>query len=140
LYHLVFSTKNRFPFIKESRQNQIYDYIGGTIRGLDGNLVEIGGIEDHAHLCVGLKPTASISKFVQDLKPAVTNWARDLITPKFEWQDGYGAFTVSNSQLPNVVNYLRNQREHHQKMAFDDEFVRLLDLNGVEFDPQYPWK
>jgi REP element-mobilizing transposase RayT len=140
LYHVIFSTKERFPFIKIDIKPRLYDYIGGTIRGLGGICLEIGGIEDHVHLLIKLKPTMDISKFLQDLKPNVTNWARREIQPKFEWQNGYGAFTVGESQIESVRRYIQNQEEHHKKVGFNDEFKDLLRKAGIEFDEKYLWK
>lgn len=84
LFHIVFSTKERYPFIKKDLRPRLYDYIGGTIRGIGGICLEIGGVDDHVHLLVKIKPTMSVSKFLQELKPNVTNWAKREIHPKFE--------------------------------------------------------
>lgn len=86
LFHIVFSTKERFPFIKNESKARFYDYIGGTIRGLGGICLEIGGVEDHIHLLVKLKPTLDVPKFLQQLKPNTTKFARENLYPKFEWQ------------------------------------------------------
>ncbi len=102
LFHIVFSTKDRYGFITEDERVRIYKYIGGTIRSLGGICIEIGGVEDHVHILVALRPTMSVSKLIQDLKPSVTSWAREHIHPKFEWQNGYGAFTVGESQVEAV--------------------------------------
>ncbi len=140
LYHIVFSTKNREPYLAEELRERIYKYICGTVRGLGGKCIEIGGIEDHVHLLVVLKPTMNMSKFIQDLKPNVTKWARASVHPTFEWQNGYGAFTVSESQVEPVRKYIRNQKAHHSKRGFEDEFVALLDKSGVEYEREFLWK
>lgn len=88
LYHIVFATKDRHPFIKPEFEERLYEYIGGTIRGLGGISLEIGGMDEHLHLMTKLKPTMNVSKFLETLKPSVTMWARSVIHPKFEWQDG----------------------------------------------------
>lgn len=139
LFHIVFSTKNRFPFINAESKERLYEYIGGTIRGLRGICLEIGGVEDHIHMIVRLKPNLDVSEFLQKLKPNVTNWAKEIIHPKFEWQDGFGAFTIGESQIPSVRRYIRNQEEHHRKRTFEAEFKGLLRKAGIEFDEKYLW-
>ena len=140
LFHIVFSTKDRYKFINNETRERLYEYIGGTIRGLGGICIEIGGVADHVHILVALKPTMSLSKFLQDMKPAVTKWAREHVHPKFEWQNGYGAFTVGGSQVSAVKKYIRNQEEHHRNVLFDDEFKLLLNRANIEFDEQFLWK
>jgi putative transposase len=140
LYHIVFSTKDRKPFIRNKTKSRLYDYIGGTIRGIGGICLEIGGIEDHIHLLLKLKPTMDVAKFLQDLKPNVTNWARREILPIFEWQNGYGAFTVGESQIESVRRYIQNQEAHHKEIDFETEFKSLLRKAGIEFDEKYLWK
>lgn len=140
LFHIVFSTKDRIPFIKSDLEERLYEYIGGTIRGLGAICLEIGGVEDHIHILVKLKPTLNISKFLEKLKPSVTKWARSIIHPKFEWQDGYGAFSIGESQIPAVRKYIRNQKEHHKKQSFEDEFKSMLTQAGIEFDEKYLWR
>ncbi len=140
LFHIVFSTKDRFPFINSEFEERLYEYIGGTIRGIGGICLEIGGVADHVHILVRLKPTLQISRFLEKLKPSVPIWARQTIDPKFEWQDGYGAFTVGESQIPSVRNYIRNQKVHHQKQTFDDEFKSMLTQATIEFDERYLWR
>ena len=140
LFHVIFATKERYPFIVKDLQPRFYEYSGGTIRGLGGISLEIGGIEDHVHFLVKLKPTMNISKFLQDLKPNITNWAKREVHPKFEWQIGYGAFTIGESQIENVRRYIQNQETHHKNLSFDDEFKDLLRLANMDFDEKFLWK
>lgn len=140
LFHIVFSTKGRFPYITKEFQERLYEYIGGTIRGLGGICIEIGGVADHVHLIVKLKPNYDVSKFIQDLKPPVTKWAREHVHPKFEWQDGFGAFTIGESQIASVRRYIQNQQDHHKKTVFDEEFKMMLESANIQFDEQYLWK
>jgi putative transposase len=137
LYHLVFSTKGRYPFITRNVKSRLYAYIGGSVRGLGGVCLEIGGVADHVHLLVKLKPTTDVAEFLQKLKPNVTHWARRTIHPKFEWQNGYGAFTVSESQIEKAKTYLQNQEFHHLKFSFEDEFKMLLRKSGIDFDERF---
>lgn len=139
LFHIVFATKGRFPFISNEYKARLYEYIGGTIRGLGGICLEVGGVADHVHIMVKLKPNYDVSKFIQDLKPSVTKWARGHIHPKFEWQDGFGAFTIGESQVAGVRRYIQNQEEHHRKMLFEQEFKDMLEQSGIEFDERYLW-
>ena len=115
-YHIVFSTKYRQPSIREPIQERLYEYIGGTIRALKGNLIEIGGVEDHVHILAGLTPVIAVSNAVRDIKANASKWANDIpeMKSRFEWQKGYGAFTVSYSQIAGVREYIKNQPEHHK--------------------------
>ena len=140
LYHIVFSTKDRYPFITKGAESRLYHYIGGTIRSLKGVCLEIGGVEDHIHLLVKLKPTLTVPKFVLELKPSVTHWAREKIQEKFEWQNGYGAFTVGESQSKSVRRYIQNQENHHRRMNFDEEFETILLKSGIEYERKFLWK
>ena len=97
LLHIVFATKRRYPFIKEHLEEGLYRYIIGTAKNLGGSVIEIGGVEDHIHILTGLKTTVAPAKFLQSLKPSVTLWAKENVHPGFSWQDGYGAFSVSDS-------------------------------------------
>ena len=139
LSHIVFSTKDRFPFITPTIKPRLYEYMGGTIRGIGGVCLEIGGIEDHVHMLVKLKPKLSVSDFLRELKPNVTNWARRELVAKFEWQNGFGAFSVGESQVSSVRAYIQNQVEHHKKVSFEEEFKALLIAAGIEFDERYLW-
>ncbi|MBK7709477.1 MAG: IS200/IS605 family transposase [Acidobacteria bacterium] len=139
LYHIVFSTKDRLPFITPTIRPRLYEYMGGAIRGTGGICLEIGGIEDHIHLLVKLKPTLPVSEFLRELKPNVTNWARRELNAKFEWQNGYGAFSVGESQVASVRGYIQNQVEHHKRVSFEEEFKTLLIAAGMEFDERYLW-
>jgi len=140
LFHIVFSTKERYGFITDDKRERIYEYICGTIRGLGGICIEIGGVEDHVHILIALKPTMNVAKLIQDLKPSVTHWAREHVHPKFEWQNGYGAFTVGGSQVEAVRKYIQGQPEHHTKVVFDDEFKDLLKRARIEFGEEFLWK
>jgi REP element-mobilizing transposase RayT len=140
LFHIVFSTKDWFPFIHPEHEERLYEYIGGTIRGLAGVCLEIGGMADHIHILVKLPPSMGMSKFVERLKPSVTKWARSAMHPKFEWQDGYGGFSVSESRVPAVRRYIQCQKEHHKKQNFRDEFKVMLKSAGIEYEEKFLWK
>jgi REP-associated tyrosine transposase len=136
-YHIVFSTKERRPLIGESWRANLHEYLGGTVRGLGGIPEIIGGVEDHVHLLVGLKATHCLADFMRDLKRASSNWIAENHEKEFAWQDGYAAFTVSVSNCEAVREYIQNQPEHHRKIPFQDELVRLLEKHGVKYDAKF---
>ncbi|HMM78955.1 MAG TPA: IS200/IS605 family transposase [Pyrinomonadaceae bacterium] len=140
IFHIVFSTKERRPLIDPELREQLYEYIGGTVRGLGGILIEIGGVADHVHLLVILKPTILLSDFMRMMKSSTSKCANEATAGHFQWQDGYGAFTVGKSQIGAVRNYIRDQEEHHRKVDFRDEFIKMLESSGIDFDPQYLWQ
>ncbi|MEP6705489.1 MAG: IS200/IS605 family transposase [Acidobacteriota bacterium] len=139
LYHIVFGTKRRQPFIHHDIKNRLHAYMGGTVRGLGGIALEINGIEDHVHLLVKLKPTIRFSDFLRDLKSNSSSWVKDNGVPAFGWQRRYGAFTVSESQCDVVRRYIQNQEQHHKRFDFKAEFEKLLSANGIPLD-DYVWQ
>src|SRR3989475_7361540 len=136
LYHIIFSTKDRRPLITEDRQPRLYDYIGGTIRGLGGISLELNGTEDHVHLLTKLRPDKALSDVLRDLKANASGWMHDVFPElrDFSGQRGYGAFTVSHSNLEEVRQYITRQKEHHARISFRDEFIEFLKVNGIEYD------
>jgi len=141
LYHIVFSTRERRPLITKEKQPRLYEYVGGIVRGLGGISLAIGGIEDHLHLLAKLRPDKALSSVLRDLKANSSGWMHDLfpVVRDFSWQNGYGAFTVSASQVGAVKRYIGDQERHHQKRSFRDEFVEMLTINAVEFDERFLW-
>ena len=113
-----------------------HEYLGGTVRGLDGVPLNVGGVEDHVHGLIGLKPTHRISDFVRELKKATSLWAAQHET-QFEWQEGYSIFSVSASMLEIVSKYIEGQEEHHCKLTFVEELKALLEKHGIQYDPKY---
>jgi REP element-mobilizing transposase RayT len=142
LYHIVFSTKNRQSNIVAGIGSELHRYIGGIVKGEGAILLEIGGIADHVHLVLKLKPVHSLSEIMRKVKGNSSKWVNEQnrLHKKFSWQDGYGAFSVSESQVNNVLQYVRNQEKHHRTISFKDEFIMLLQRHGVEYDEQYLWK
>ena len=142
LYHIVFSTKERRPLITPDCRDELYEYIGGTVRGLGGISLAIGGIEDHLHLLAKLRPDKALSDMLRDLKSNSSRWMRDLFpdAKDFRWQHGYGAFSVSASQIPAVSKYIPHQEQHHKKQSFRDEYIEMLRVNKIEFDEKFLWK
>jgi len=137
-YHLVFSTKNRDAIITPEWRASLFDYLGGTVRGLDGISQQVGGVADHVHLLVGLKATHCLADFMRELKKASSNWVHDEMRVRtFAWQEGYAAFTVSASKCAGVRNYVATQEEHHHKKSFRDELIELLTMAEIDYDPAY---
>src|SRR5688500_11015922 len=136
LYHIVFSTKDLRPLITPDVEPQLYDYVGGIIRGLGGICLELNGTDDHLHLLAKLRPDCALSDVLRDLKADATGWMHEVFPElkDFSWQRGYGAFTVSQS---NVEQYIRRQKEHHTKVTFREEFIQFLKGNGIEYDERY---
>jgi REP element-mobilizing transposase RayT len=136
-YHIVFSTKERCPFLRDSWRAKMHEYLGGTVRGLGGIPEAIGGVADHVHLLVGLRATHCLADLMQEMKKETSVWAKDNHEPLFGWQDGYAAFTVSYTHIDSVKEYIRTQEEHHRQTHFIEELKRLLEKNGVEYKPEY---
>jgi REP element-mobilizing transposase RayT len=141
LYHVVFSTKNREPMVTAPVRENLYQYIGGIVRGEGGTLVEIGGTSDHVHLVVRFKSEPSVATMVKIIKSKSSKWLNEQPRRpgRFEWQRGYAAFTVSASQLEKVRVYVRNQEQHHRRRPFQEELRQLLDKHGIEYEERYLW-
>jgi REP element-mobilizing transposase RayT len=141
LYHIIFSTKNRDPTIDKAWTDELYRYVGGIIRANGGTCVEINGMPDHVHILAKIKPAISIADILKLIKSNSSKWLNDEKVPgrSFAWQEGYAAFSVSESQVDAVRRYIRNQVEHHRKQSFQEELVALLKRHGVEYDPRYLW-
>jgi REP element-mobilizing transposase RayT len=131
--HCVFSTKDRRALIHEARKTELCAYLGGIARGEGFTLTAAGGTANHIHLLFVLPSTSSLAHAVQKLKGSSSSW----MGAGFSWQEGYGAFSVSASQVPVVKNYIENQEEHHRKRSFEEEFVTLLRSCGIEYDEKY---
>ena len=140
-YHIIFSTKNRKPWFTPENERQIWEYLGGIARDDGMKALRIGGFNDHIHALLALPPTMGVSKAVQLLKGASSRWIHETFKDMaaFGWQDGYGAFTVGLSQLPDASRYIEVQREHHRGKTFQEEYVTFLRKHGVEFDERYIW-
>ena len=140
LYHLIFSTKDRYPFIRGAWTERLHAYLGGCVRDLGAVAEEIGGSNDHMHLLLSLRPTHCLSDVVREIKRGSSAWLHDeRISPKFAWQDGYGCATVSPSLRGRVESYIANQAEHHRKRTFQEEYLDFLKKSGIEYDERYIW-
>jgi putative transposase len=136
--HVVFSTKDRIPLMTRRVRKRIFPYIGGVIKGLGGTVIAIGGTPDHAHLVSRLPTNMCVADFVRKVKSNSSKWMNERATNvKFGWQRGYGAFSVSQSVVSSVAQYVRNQERHHRVRSFEDELKILLTRHGLDFDERY---
>lgn len=138
-HHIVFGTKHHRPWIGEDLQSRLYGYIGGVLRNLGSKLIAGGGVCDHVHLLVSLSRQVSVSDALRDIKSNSSSWVHETFPERrdFGWQDGYGAFAVSFSDLDRIKHYIAGQVEHHRRISFREEFITLLREQGVEFDEKY---
>src|SRR6266550_2775789 len=138
-YHIVFSTKNRKPVLLADKRDHLFRYTWGILKNKDCHLYRIGGVEDHVHILTSLHPTIALADLVKEIKISTSSWIKDEnIFPGFtHWQDGYGAFTVSHSDKDAVIDYIKGQEEHHQRVSFKDELREFLISHGVKFDEKY---
>ncbi len=142
LYHCVFSTKERHPCISDALAERLYPYIGGIARDNGMIILEIGGIENHVHLLLSIPATQPIAKAMQIIKGGSSKWVHDTFPheqSEFAWQEGYGAFSIGISQIPNTRQYICRQKEHHKGTSFEDEFRAFLKGHVIEFDEKYVW-
>lgn len=139
--HLVFSTKDRYPFIESDIESQLYAYMADTIKRSDGIPHLINGTADHVHILSSLPRTMTLSKYVEEIKRNSSRWIKikDMAYRKFAWQNGYGAFSVSGSKLTAVKKYIAAQKEHHRTVTFKEEFLAFLEKYGVDYNDHYLW-
>src|SRR5260370_40959511 len=137
LVHYVFSTKGRFPFIDQELESRLWPYMGGIAREYGMKALAIGGASDHVHILISLPATLSVAKAIQLIKGGSSKWIHDQIPKyrKFAWQDGYGAFSVSASQMKQVSRYINGQKGHNRKKTFEEKFVKYLDKHGMHYAP-----
>ena len=135
----VFAVKNRECLIQKQWKDELYKYISGIIRNNDHKLITINGMPDHIHILFGMRPSQSLSNLLQDIKGDSSKWINDkkLTQHRFSWQQGYGAFSYSKSQLPHIINYIENQEEHHAKRNFIEEYKEILNAFDVEYNERY---
>jgi len=139
-YHVVFSTKDRAPLIKQDWEQRLHAYIGKILDSEGAGLLAAGGIEDHVHLLVWTRPIQAPADLVRAMKANSSRWVRETVgEPAFAWQTGYGIFTVSHSVAPSVVEYMRNQREHHRRFTFQDEFREMLRRHEMTWVEEHAW-
>ena len=140
--HVVFAVSARACVIRREHKEQLQRYIGGIVRQRKQKLIAINCMPDHAHVLIGLKPDESVSDLVGKMKTGSTNHinTQGLIGCRFSWQEGFGAFSVSQSHLNAVVHYIQNQEEHHRRKTFHEEYLQFLNRHDIPFDKRYAFK
>ncbi len=138
-YHIVFGTKDREETITEAHSEELYKYIWGVIKNNKCKLYRINGMEDHLHIFSDLHPSVTLADYIKNIKVSSSLWLKaNGKFPKFKnWQESYGAFTNSSKEKDTIINYIKNQKEHHKSESFYDEYKRLLIENQIEFDEKY---
>jgi len=139
LLHFIFSTEGRRPLIKPEFRDDLFAYLGGIVRQMNGTALIINGENDHVHMLIRLRPAHSAAEIARVVKANSSRWVREKHSAAFSWQTGYGVFSVSESSVAAVTRYIAGQEEHHKKQSFQEEFVAFLKKNHVEYDPRYIW-
>jgi REP element-mobilizing transposase RayT len=140
--HTVFAVQNRLSLIKKDWQERLYQYIIAIIHNHGHKVLSIGGTSDHIHILIGFRPTQSLSELMQNVKRNSSEWINKekLVMGKFSWQEGYGAFSYSKSQISKVAKYIENQEEHHTKKTFIEEYKNILNNFELAYDERYIFK
>jgi len=135
----VFAVKNRQNLLSQPWRAEVFKYIAGIIKGKNQKPIIVNGVADHVHVFVGLKPSMSIADLVRDIKNNSSNYinAQKWVRVKFSWQEGYGAFSYSHSQINDVYQYIANQEEHHRKKTFKEEYLEFLRRFEIDYNDQY---
>ena len=138
----VFAVKHRKGIIHNSFKDDLYKYITSIIQTHNHKLLAVNGMPDHIHILIGMRPTQSISDLLQDIKGSSSKWINEnkFLNVKFEWQEGYAAFSYSKSSVEKVINYIKNQEEHHRRKTFKEEYLKLLEDFEIDFDERYIFK
>jgi REP element-mobilizing transposase RayT len=141
LIHLIFSTKNREPFITEAIERELHPYMAKIFRELKSPSLTIGGTNDHVHILFSLGRTIELAELVQEVKTESSKWikTKGQEFERFHWQKGYGAFSIGQSQVATLKRYIAGQRVHHQRITFQDEYRKFLKSYGIEYDESYVW-
>ena len=138
--HIVFSNKNRYPFLSDPTvRKEMHAYLGGTLKELACPALVVGGAADHVHILCILSKNMAVSDLIGKVKRSSSKWVKTKNLPKFAWQAGYGVFSVSQSNIERVRKYIQRQEEHHRKKIFQDEFREFLKAYHVEYDERYVW-
>ena len=138
--HLIFSTKARQPLITPAIRGDLFAYLGGIIREMRGTALIVGGTTDHVHMLIRIRPAQSAAEIARVVKTNSSRWLRKKGNVHFAWQNGYGAFSVSESNVPAVARYIASQEEHHKKLTFQQEYIAFLKKNKVAYDERYIWE
>ena len=137
--HVIFAVKGRQSLIDPSWDERLYQYITQIIKNKGQKMLAINGVQDHIHFLIGMKPICCLSDLVREVKKSSNAFINEnkLVNHKFSWQEGFGAFSYGNSQMDHVVKYILNQKEHHKKSVFRDEYIAFLKKFNIEFEDKY---
>ncbi|MBN2709427.1 MAG: IS200/IS605 family transposase [Calditrichaceae bacterium] len=140
--HVVFAVQNRISFISKTWEQRLYQYITGIIQNHGHKMLAINGMPDHVHILFGMRPTQSLSDLMRDVKGDSSLWINEnkFVVGKFSWQEGYGAFSYSKSQISAVATYIENQKQHHKNKNFVEEYIKILQDFEIEFDEKFIFK
>jgi len=141
LIHVVFSTKHRTPFIQPEIEDELFAYLATACRSLNCPALKVGGTDDHVHLLCSLARTVTVADLLEGIKTDSSKWIKTKggVYQRFAWQNGYGAFSIGQSQTATVKRYITNQRQHHRRQCFQDEFRELCDRYEIDYDERYVW-
>lgn len=139
LIHLIFSTKNRASLIQPTIEDELWRYLATTCTACGCDTIQVGGTQDHIHIVCGLSRTVAISELLEEIKKRSSKWMKTKGLPSFGWQNGYGAFSVGQSQLKGLVAYINGQKKHHQGRTFQDEYREFLEKYHIKYDERYVW-
>jgi putative transposase len=139
--HIVFSTKHRVPLIDDAIENELHSYLGGICNNLECHVLKVGGYKDHIHILCQLSKKIALMKLLEEVKSHSSKWIKTKgeAYANFYWQDGYGAFSVNPYDVDVVVEYIKNQHQHHAKKTFKEEYLKVLKKNNVDYDERYLW-
>jgi putative transposase len=137
--HVIFSNRDRARLITPDVRDDIFSYLGGIVREMGAVAIIIGGTTDHVHILVRIRPAQSPAEIVRVVKTNSSRWVREKNRRRFAWQTGYGVFSVSESNVPQVSRYIAEQEKHHRKRTFQEEYVAFLKKNNVTYDERYIW-
>ena len=139
---MIFAVQNRDCLIRKSWKEELYKFMSGIIRNHNHKILAINGMCDHVHILIGMRPTQSLSDLMQDIKGDSSKWInkKEYVKGKFSWQDGYGAFSFSKSHVDRVIDYIKNQEEHHKRKSFIEEYREFLEKFEVDYDERYIFK
>ena len=142
MVHVIFSTKNREPFITLEIEQELFAYVGGILKNHESRLLEAGGTADHVHLLISQAKNVSLSALMKDVKKDSSSWIKTKGRQfrNFHWQDGYGAFSIGRSDILELKKYIASQKEHHRKRTFKEELIEFLDEYGIAYDGRYLWR
>jgi putative transposase len=139
VYHVVFLTQGRLPLLTPDIRKELFSYMASLIKEKNGKPIILGGVDDHSHLLFSIPPDVNLSDALRFVKANSSRWMKQLFGKPFAWQKGFGAFSVSRSNIDAVAKYIRDQEEHHRKFDFKSEYVSLLEKNDVEYDAEFLW-